>query len=251
MQIKTKIKGLNVRGASHHLLLPIIAVLIVAGIGGFIMQRNSSALVKPCSERVFRQGSSSVCTKYVLTIIKRSGKSATAKTLTPGSNFGPKTKKAVQEYQRKSGLTADGVIGPKTWGKLCTAATTAEKTKIGCNKAKSQSKKTVQSSSQKFSTSAQKSYAARNDCKRGNGVFNERSGTCKYPPEHYKRKLTCTSAGYKWGYKNGKLTCQSALKTGEFCAWSNAIVIGKYNTSGHCVKQNGANYLKLTKGEFN
>lgn len=32
--------------------------------------------------------------------------------------FGPKTKKAVQEYQRANGLEADGIAGPKTWAKL-------------------------------------------------------------------------------------------------------------------------------------
>jgi peptidoglycan hydrolase-like protein with peptidoglycan-binding domain len=32
--------------------------------------------------------------------------------------FGPKTKAAVVEFQRRSGLVADGIVGPKTWGKL-------------------------------------------------------------------------------------------------------------------------------------
>ena len=32
--------------------------------------------------------------------------------------FGPKTKKAVQEYQRANGLEDDGIAGPKTWAKL-------------------------------------------------------------------------------------------------------------------------------------
>lgn len=33
-------------------------------------------------------------------------------------DFGPKTKAAVIDYQKKHGLTADGIIGPKTWEKL-------------------------------------------------------------------------------------------------------------------------------------
>ena len=33
-------------------------------------------------------------------------------------DFGPKTKQAVIDFQKKHGLTADGVIGPKTWEKL-------------------------------------------------------------------------------------------------------------------------------------
>lgn len=32
--------------------------------------------------------------------------------------FGPLTKAATEEYQRKQCLTVDGIVGPKTWGKL-------------------------------------------------------------------------------------------------------------------------------------
>lgn len=33
-------------------------------------------------------------------------------------DFGPKTKAAVMEFQRRSGLVADGIVGPLTWGRL-------------------------------------------------------------------------------------------------------------------------------------
>jgi cell wall-associated NlpC family hydrolase len=32
--------------------------------------------------------------------------------------FGPKTKAAVVAFQRAKGITADGIVGPQTWGKL-------------------------------------------------------------------------------------------------------------------------------------
>lgn len=32
--------------------------------------------------------------------------------------IGPKTKKAIEEFQSKNGLNADGKVGPKTWDKL-------------------------------------------------------------------------------------------------------------------------------------
>ena len=32
--------------------------------------------------------------------------------------FGPDTKEAVKKFQRKNGLASDGLVGPKTWGKL-------------------------------------------------------------------------------------------------------------------------------------
>ena len=32
--------------------------------------------------------------------------------------FGPRTKSAVQDFQRGNGLAADGIVGPRTWPKL-------------------------------------------------------------------------------------------------------------------------------------
>ncbi|PEJ48210.1 hypothetical protein CN692_24190 [Bacillus sp. AFS002410] len=32
--------------------------------------------------------------------------------------FGPKTEKAVKEYQKRKGLTVDGIVGQQTWSKL-------------------------------------------------------------------------------------------------------------------------------------
>ncbi len=41
------------------------------------------------------------------------------------TNFGPKTEEAVKEFQRKHGLTADGIVGPKTWEMIVGSAAPA------------------------------------------------------------------------------------------------------------------------------
>jgi peptidoglycan hydrolase-like protein with peptidoglycan-binding domain len=38
--------------------------------------------------------------------------------LTPDSNFGRKTDKAVRAFQQRQDLVVDGVVGPNTWAKL-------------------------------------------------------------------------------------------------------------------------------------
>lgn len=41
-------------------------------------------------------------------------------------SFGKQTQAAVEEYQKKNGLTVDGIVGNQTWGKLYTPASTTE-----------------------------------------------------------------------------------------------------------------------------
>jgi N-acetylmuramoyl-L-alanine amidase len=37
---------------------------------------------------------------------------------TPDGIYGRQTEAAIKRYQQQNGLTADGIIGPATWGKL-------------------------------------------------------------------------------------------------------------------------------------
>lgn len=50
--------------------------------------------------------------------IQKALKNAGLYTGTVDGKIGPKTKKAIEEFQSKNGLTADGKVGPKTWEKL-------------------------------------------------------------------------------------------------------------------------------------
>lgn len=59
-------------------------------------------------------GSRGDSVKMLQTLLNRLGYN-----LTVDGDFGAKTEAAVKEYQRKNGLTMDGIVGAKTWSKLC------------------------------------------------------------------------------------------------------------------------------------
>lgn len=55
--------------------------------------------------------------------------------LSVDGQFGSNTLSAVKDYQKKSGLSVDGIVGVNTWGKLNTASSTATATKSTATKA--------------------------------------------------------------------------------------------------------------------
>lgn len=124
-------KKLNIKGVSHHLLLPILAVLVVAGIGGYIMQRSSSAATKvfvtaggkSCVQRTFAKGSSSTCVSYAQRMMGMTGKDV-------DGAFGSNTR------QKLSNATGGGtVLNTGTWNTLCKKVKTSNKTlwtQAGC-----------------------------------------------------------------------------------------------------------------------
>ncbi len=103
MQIFTKLKGLNIRGASHHFLLPVLAILVVAGIGGFIMQRGSSA-ASVCKNATYSRGSRSECVRYAQYMLKTASQDAV---------FGQRTQEALKRQTGQSSLNK------AAWNKLC------------------------------------------------------------------------------------------------------------------------------------
>ncbi len=120
----------NARGFSHHLLLPLLAVLIVGSIGSYVMLRSSSAASAThyCSEKTFgRYKNNPVYAKYdnmkicVQRIQKKVGVS------NQDGYYGDYTQKKVKAWQTKYNktqtnpkkrLVVDGVVGGATWGAM-------------------------------------------------------------------------------------------------------------------------------------
>lgn len=60
-----------------------------------------------------KYGSAGETVKTLQSALNRAGYN-----LTVDGVFGAKTTTAVKDFQSKNGLTADGIVGPKTWDKL-------------------------------------------------------------------------------------------------------------------------------------
>lgn len=71
----------------------------------------------PAGRPVLRRGSKGQAVKDVQAKI-RAGYPAYAKNLAVDGDFGPSTERIVKEFQRRSGLKADGIVGPATYRKL-------------------------------------------------------------------------------------------------------------------------------------
>ncbi len=93
---------LNIRGAGHHFLLPVLAILVVAGIGGFIMQRGSSAAAI-CKNNTYSQGARSECVRYAQKILQIKADAA----------YGPNTQKVIKAK------TGQNSLNSTAWRKIC------------------------------------------------------------------------------------------------------------------------------------
>lgn len=63
---------------------------------------------------ILRYGAKGEAVRALQTLLNLRGGYA----LSTDASFGPKTKAAVNDFQRNSKLTVDGCVGPQTWGKL-------------------------------------------------------------------------------------------------------------------------------------
>lgn len=174
----------NARGFSHHLLLPLLAVLIVGSIGSYVMLRSSSAASTThyCSEKTFgRYKNNPVYAKYdnmkicVQRIQKKVGVS------NQDGYYGDYTQKKVKAWQTKYNktqtnpkkrLVVDGVVGGATWGAM----------KI----------------TQKYPSATARS------CKAKGSKYEWKSNKCQK-----KQTATTTSSNKSTGVKFGKVSCAS------------------------------------------
>lgn len=109
-------------GFSHHIILPVLALLLVGALGVATMNLSSAAsktfTLASCKTKTLRKGSSGSCVKVLQKIINKTRSNDIA---TDGL-FGSGTKSAVITFQKSSkyggAIGADGVVGPKTWSKL-------------------------------------------------------------------------------------------------------------------------------------
>ncbi|MDP1853958.1 MAG: peptidoglycan-binding domain-containing protein [Candidatus Omnitrophota bacterium] len=81
-------------------------------------QQTISLEEAPAPEAVVAAALSSEFIKPTEKEIQSALKNAGYYTGTVDGNIGPKTKKAIEDFQAANGLSADGKVGPKTWALL-------------------------------------------------------------------------------------------------------------------------------------
>ncbi len=97
-----------------------VAAVVVLGAGGFWLYndlQDGQLFAASCNNQTFRQGSKGNCVKYIQTLVNYHD-SRTADISIDGA-FGAKTTTKVKTFQKTFGITADGIVGKKTWGLLC------------------------------------------------------------------------------------------------------------------------------------
>ncbi len=87
----------------------------------------NAAPVAPCKQYIYRQGGDGNCVKALQTLVSTKaypGSSVTyiGSPIARDGKFGPATRAAIVKFQKKTGLAADGVVGRRTWAKLCTGS---------------------------------------------------------------------------------------------------------------------------------
>lgn len=119
-----KNKGLNKllsnKLSNNRFVLPVVIAFVIAsiGVGSYLVATGDAAT---CRNVTFGQGSSGTCVKYIQTEMNSFGGYG----LAIDGQYGPKTASAVKSFQSRWGdRPVDGIVGPITWGTICSFART-------------------------------------------------------------------------------------------------------------------------------
>jgi len=115
-----------------------VFVLVFGGIGTYLITQSYAA--SNCTSYNYRYGSSGTCVKYIQQIQnglskalageKKHGYTISGSQLDADGAFGTLTKSKVVRYQHYAGLSADGIVGVKTWTSMCSTIGTIHKLKL-------------------------------------------------------------------------------------------------------------------------
>lgn len=122
-------KKLNQKGFSHHLIIPVLAILAVAGIGTYMVTKSkafsymSGVTPYSCTQDptpTLQLNSSGECVKALQYRLNQwiTNTKQPIRQLKITGKFDRKTQETVKAFQKSVGLTADGIVGETTWQKL-------------------------------------------------------------------------------------------------------------------------------------
>lgn len=117
-----KMKYIDQKGITHHMLMIGIVVLVVAvtGFAGWRVynSRRTDAHAAGCVSTTLRKGSKGACVKNMQIMINGL---MYGSSISEDGSFGSQTEFAVKSFQKSYSLASvDGVVGPKqTWPALC------------------------------------------------------------------------------------------------------------------------------------
>ncbi|UOE43224.1 peptidoglycan-binding domain-containing protein [Agromyces larvae] len=80
---------------------------------------SPAAAATDCVDNVYKYGGYSSCVGDIQKILNLAHSVQGSYRLKVDNSFGANTRNSVKWFQSSKGLTADGVVGPKTWQALC------------------------------------------------------------------------------------------------------------------------------------
>lgn len=135
------LKKLNQKGFSHHILIPLVVLLMVGAIGTYTLGKSNAAVLKeketkvcgyPGAQPTLTRGSKSPCVITAQRAFNRwkTEKRPMEKGILVDGKYGPATQKAIMIFQKANGLKVDGKVGKKTWTKLTPYIDSQESIKV-------------------------------------------------------------------------------------------------------------------------